>query len=79
MAQVIFSDSISFFAKKRERERQRERSLVPSLHKFTIRNLDLFFSFFGKTRCVLTDLSIFGEGGKKLSRQKVGLYFAGFS
>ena len=25
-----------------------KKSLVPPLHKFTIRNLDLFFPFFGK-------------------------------
>ena len=55
------------------------KSLVPSLHKFTIRNLDLFCPFFGKKHCVLTDLSIFGEDGKKLSRRKVGLHFADFS
>ena len=50
------------------------KSLVPSLHKFTIQNLDLL----GEKRCVLTDLSIFGEDGKILSHQKVGLHFAGF-
>ena len=40
--------------------------LIPPLHKFTIQNLDLFFLFSGKKRCVLTDLSIFGEDGKKI-------------
>ena len=55
------------------------KSLVPPLHKFTTRNLDLVFSFFGKKRCVLTDLSKFGEDGKKLSRRKVGLHFVDFS
>ena len=42
------------------------KSLVPPWHKFAIWNLDLFFPFFGKKCCVLTDLSIFGEDGKKI-------------
>ena len=54
------------------------KSLFPPLHKFTIQNLDLAFPFLGKKRFVHTDLSIFGEDGKKLSRQKVGLHLANF-
>ena len=54
------------------------KSLILPLHKFTIRNLDLFFSFSGKKRCVLTDLSIYGEDGKKIVPSESRIAFCRF-
>ena len=56
------------------------KSLVPPLHKFTMWKLDLFFSLFWETKftyqhCVLTDLSIFREDGKKLVPLKSRITF----
>ena len=61
-----------------------KKSLVPPLHKFTIRNLDLFFPFFGKLNLLnsavhLLTCQYFGRMEKNLSRQKVGLHSADFS
>ena len=42
------------------------KSLIPALHKLTIRNLGLFFPFLGEKCCLLTDLSIFGKDGEKI-------------
>ena len=58
--------------------------LVPPLHKFTIQNLDLIFSLFGKLNPLkiavyLLTCQYFGRMGKKLSLWKVGLHFADFS
>ena len=56
------------------------KSLLPPLHKFTIRNLDLFFPFFGKLNLlnstVFTGLSIFREVGKRLapSESRIAFY-----
>ena len=60
------------------------KSMVPPLHKFTIRKLDLFFTFFGKLNSLditvyLLNCQYFGRMEKKLSARKVGLHFANFS
>ena len=60
------------------------KSLVPPLHKFTIRNLDLFFSLFGKqnsfsSAVYLMTCQYFGRMERKLSRGKEGLHSADFS
>ena len=61
------------------------KSLVPPLHKFTIRKLDLFlFPFFGKLNLLniavyLLTCQYFGRMEKNLSCRKVGLHFADFS
>ena len=61
------------------------KSLVPPLHKFTIRKLDLFlFPFFGKLNLLniavyLLTCQYFGWTEKNLCRRKVGLHFADFS
>ena len=61
------------------------KSLVPPLHKFTIRKLDLFlFPFFGKLNSLyiavyLLTCQYFGRMEKKIFRRKVGLHFAKFS
>ena len=60
------------------------KSLVPPLHKFTIRKLDLFlFPFFGKLNLLnstvyLLTCQYFERIEKNLSRWKVGLHFADF-
>ena len=60
------------------------KSLVLPLHKFTIRNLDLFFPFFGETKFFNSTVYLlisqyFGRMEKKLSCQKVGLHSVDFS
>ena len=57
--------------------------ILGSTHRFTIQNLDLIVFLFWETKfaqhcCVLTDLSIFWQDGKKWSLRKVGLHFADF-
>ena len=54
-----------------------KKSLISPLHKCTIRNLDLFFPFFGELNslCVLTDLSIFQEDEKKVVRSESRIAF----
>ena len=60
------------------------KSLVPLLHKFTIRKLELFSPFFGKLNSLniavyLLTCQYFGRMGKNLFLRKVGLHFADFS
>ena len=62
------------------------KSLVPPLHKFTIRNSWKVnsFPFFGKLNSLniavyLLTCQYFGRMEKTLSRRKVGLHFADFS
>ena len=60
------------------------KSLVPPLHKFTIWNLDLFFTLFGKLNSFnitvyLLTCRYFGRIENNLSCRKVGLHFADFS
>ena len=57
-----------------------KKLLLPPLHKFTVRYLDLIFSFFGKLNSLnialyFTDLSIFQEDGKKLDPQESSITF----
>ena len=42
------------------------KSLVPPLHKFTIRNLDLFFPIFGKNAVYLLTCQYLERMGKKI-------------
>ena len=56
----------------------------PLLHKFTIWKLDLFFFLFWETKfvyyhCVLADLSIFREVGKKFVPQESRIEFCQLS
>ena len=56
------------------------KSLLPPLHKFTIRYLGLIFSLFLETKLLnialyFTDLSIFQEDGKKIDRQESSIAF----
>ena len=60
------------------------KCLVPPLHKFTIWKLDLFFFLFWETKfvyyhCVLADLSIFREDGKKFVPQESRIEFCQLS
>ena len=60
------------------------KCLVPPLHKFTISKLDLFFFLFWETKfvyyhCVLADLSIFREDGKKFVPQESRIEFCQLS
>ena len=60
------------------------KSLVSTLHKFTIQNLDLFFPFFGKLNSLnkavfLLTSQYFERMDNILAHSKVGLHFANFS
>ena len=50
------------------------KSLVPPLHKFTIRNLDLFFPFLGKNAVYLLTC-LFRKDGKKIAPSESRIAF----